>query len=151
MGEIEYTTGGGVVLHNGKMLLLERPARGEIRLPKGHIDPGETAAEAALREVAEETGYGDLEIIHDLGVRLVEFEYQGDHYRRHEHYFVMRLRSAQQVTRAPEDEAQFRVWWAPQASAPGALTFEAEQAVAQAALAATDSGTITEHKSGYGL
>jgi 8-oxo-dGTP pyrophosphatase MutT (NUDIX family) len=130
----EYETGGGVVLHDGQMLLLERPKRGEIRLPKGHIDPGETAAETALREVAEETGYADLEIVADLGVHVVEFEYQDRYYRRHEHYFLMRLVSEREVPRSPEDEAQFRVCWTPQARAPELLTYLAEQTVAQAAL-----------------
>lgn len=135
MAVIEYTTGGGVVLHKGKMLLLERPARKEIRLPKGHVDPGETVEETALREVSEETGYGDLEIVHDLGVRVVEFDHQDDHYRRREHYFVMRLASERRVARSPEDEEQFRIWWAAAQTAPEMLTFPAEQAVAQAALA----------------
>ena len=150
MALIEYTTGGGVVIEglqtgaspvvgpeNGpaRMLILDRPARGEVRLPKGHIDPGETAAETALREVAEETGYEDLEIVADLGVRTVEFDYGTDHYRRQEHYFVMRLRSQRQRPRPPHDAEQFRVLWVPLAEAPGLLTFPAEQEVARDAIA----------------
>jgi 8-oxo-dGTP pyrophosphatase MutT (NUDIX family) len=37
-----------------------------LALPKGHVDPGETALQAAEREVREETGI-DVELIHDLG------------------------------------------------------------------------------------
>src|SRR4051794_8553109 len=43
----------------GSVLLVERgkgPRRGLWSLPGGHIEPGETAAAAAAREVAEETG-----------------------------------------------------------------------------------------------
>jgi 8-oxo-dGTP pyrophosphatase MutT (NUDIX family) len=136
MAQIEYRTGGGVVIDGDRMLLLARPSRGEIRLPKGHIDPGETPTEAALREVSEETGYGDLEITDDLGVHLVEFDYNGNHYRRQEYYFVMRLRSQQRIARTPQDEAQFQVLWAPLNEAPTRLTFAAEQAVAHAAIVA---------------
>ena len=50
-----YETGGGVVVHEGKVLLLDRPKRGEVRLPKGHIDPGETPEMTALRETTEES------------------------------------------------------------------------------------------------
>jgi diadenosine hexaphosphate hydrolase (ATP-forming) len=47
---------GGVVFNpNGEVLIL-RHRRGEWVFPKGHIDPGETPLQAALREVEEEAG-----------------------------------------------------------------------------------------------
>ena len=69
MKSVDYVAAGGVIIRDGQMLLLDRPRRGEIRLPKGHVDPGETHDETALRESAEETGYADLEIVEDLGER----------------------------------------------------------------------------------
>jgi 8-oxo-dGTP pyrophosphatase MutT (NUDIX family) len=66
---IKYHAAGGVVIReNGRMLLLlEVAGRKELRLPKGHIEDGETVEQAAVREVQEETGYADVEIIDDLG------------------------------------------------------------------------------------
>ncbi|MEO0789929.1 MAG: NUDIX domain-containing protein [Bacteroidota bacterium] len=53
--KIVEAAGGLVQLNEAKrFLVMER--RGHIDLPKGKIDPGETAVEAALREVSEETG-----------------------------------------------------------------------------------------------
>jgi 8-oxo-dGTP pyrophosphatase MutT (NUDIX family) len=130
-----YEAAGGVVLHEGAMLLLSRPSRNEVRLPKGHIDPGESPAEAALRETTEESGYADLEIVRDLGSKVVEFDFQGRHIVRTEHYFVMRLRSPRLVERDAKDDAQFYVQWAPAGDAPALLTFAAEQEVARRALA----------------
>ena len=46
------------VFRDGHVLLVERgkgPRRGIWSLPGGHIEPGETAREAALRELQEET------------------------------------------------------------------------------------------------
>jgi ADP-ribose pyrophosphatase YjhB (NUDIX family) len=47
------------VFRNGAVLLVERGTgalAGTWSLPGGHIEPGETAAAAALREIGEETG-----------------------------------------------------------------------------------------------
>jgi 8-oxo-dGTP diphosphatase len=47
---------GGVVVRDGSVLLVHRPAYGDWTLPKGKLDPGESWEDAALREVEEETG-----------------------------------------------------------------------------------------------
>jgi len=51
-----------VPIHQGKMLLAREYAAGtdnyELGFPKGLIDPGETAIEAANRELQEEIGFG---------------------------------------------------------------------------------------------
>ncbi len=107
--------------------MLDRPSRAEVRLPKGHIDPGESAEEAALRETSEETGFGDLRIIADLGRRTVEFDYKGAHYIREERYFLMELLSPRQIARPPKDAKQFHVLWEPLARVGDRLTFEAER------------------------
>jgi ADP-ribose pyrophosphatase YjhB (NUDIX family) len=51
---------GGLVERAGRLLLVKvRNLSGDIvwTLPKGHLEAGETAQQAALREVAEETGW----------------------------------------------------------------------------------------------
>ncbi len=53
---VSYTAAGGIVVHKGQVLVLLRPTAGEVRLPKGHVESGETLEAAALREVMEETG-----------------------------------------------------------------------------------------------
>lgn len=55
------THGGGVLMkkidNKPLILLVSSKKTGEWVLPKGHIDPGETSEETAVREVREETGY----------------------------------------------------------------------------------------------
>jgi len=126
---ISYTASGGVLTNAAgtHVLLLIRPERDEVRLPKGHVEPEEALANAALREVAEETGYDDLEIIADLGEQLVAFPLDGKVVRRTEHYFLMRARTLHQTERPYPDDQQFFTIWVPWEEAPTHLTFEAEQ------------------------
>lgn len=132
----EYQSAGGVIIDGGRMLLLDRPSRGEVRLPKGHIESGESPEETAIREVQEETGIAGLAIADDLGCRTVEFDYNGAHYRRNEHYFLMRRTNDEEVERPPQDARQFHPIWVPLDEAIGQLTYAAEQDVATQAIAA---------------
>jgi 8-oxo-dGTP pyrophosphatase MutT (NUDIX family) len=49
-------TAGGIIVEDQKLLLI-RHKGGRLSFAKGHIEEGESPEEAALREVAEETGY----------------------------------------------------------------------------------------------
>lgn len=112
-----------------QVVLLDRPSRQEIRLPKGHVEPGEDPEAAARRETAEETGFADLRLLAGLGVQTVKFEYLNKRIRRTEHWFLYQLGSAARQGRPPEDERQFRTMWRPWDPARALLTFEAEQRV----------------------
>lgn len=134
-----YHAAGGVVLDaGGRVLLLERylpeadGPRHEIRLPKGHIEPGETPAQAALREVCEESGFCQVAIVADLGQNTIEFPRAGGITRRHEHYFLMRLldphRQPPQPTSPTAAEALFRPLWAADLPlAESLLTYDSEK------------------------
>ena len=119
-----YQAAGGVVTDGDRVLVLRRPGRAEVRLPKGHIDPGETAVVAALRETAEESGYSGLAIIADLGELVVDFVYKGHQIRRSERYFLMKLTPETIVASA---EAQFVPAWLSWTAAQNELTFAAER------------------------
>ena len=126
MRAIRYQAAGGVVVDGDKVLVLRRPSRDEVRLPKGHVKKGESRVEAALREVTEESGYADLEVVADLGCQVVEFDYQGVHVVRDESYFLMRLQSDRQVERE-EQEFQFVPDWVDWDQGVEELSYEPER------------------------
>lgn len=137
-----YKTAGGVVINkNDEILGLARTiVRGgtpvdELRLPKGHIDPGETDEEAAMREVGEESGYWKVAIIADLGEAHSSFALDGVNYERDEHYFLMRLTAERREAPQPvsEEEALFSPRWLVANEAPEQLTYPTEQDMARRA------------------
>lgn len=134
-----YSAAGGVVCDEaGRVLLIERVVwrNGslvhEVRLPKGHVEAGETDEQAARREVCEETGYCDLRIVADLGEDFTHFTHDGRPIRRREHYYLMRLadpRRGEPAFDSPTaEEALFRPRWAADlAEAEQQVTFESER------------------------
>jgi 8-oxo-dGTP pyrophosphatase MutT (NUDIX family) len=93
-------------------------------LPKGHIEPGESRRQTALREVCEEAGLSNLAILTDLGHQTVEFEWKGHYYIRDESYFLMALPPDEP---AGNPEKQFKALWLTWDEAMARLTFKAER------------------------
>ncbi|MCI0565782.1 NUDIX domain-containing protein [bacterium] len=58
---------GGVVLNPEGEILVVNQKGDSWSLPKGHIDGGENAITAAKREIYEEAGITDLELVKELG------------------------------------------------------------------------------------
>jgi len=139
-----HRTAGGVVIDRaGRVLVLEREVeRGgavvhEVRLPKGHIDAGETEEQAAVREVCEESGYCGVEIIADLGEGRSEFTFRGEAHVREERYFLMRLVDETRRAPAPShgEEALFTANWLAPETAAAQLTYPSERMFAERAAA----------------
>jgi 8-oxo-dGTP diphosphatase len=67
----EVRAAGGVIVRDGRVLLVHRPKYDDWSLPKGKLDGGEGWEDAALREVHEETG-----LRCDLGEELPPVRYR---------------------------------------------------------------------------
>jgi 8-oxo-dGTP pyrophosphatase MutT (NUDIX family) len=126
MPVIHFNTAGGIVVHDEHVLALRSSLYDHLRLPKGHIEQGESAPAAALREVCEETGYADLEIVIDLGEQDAEFDAPEGHVIRHEHYFLMRLTSERKVRRKTDD-ISFTPEWVSWQGAVQDMAFDEER------------------------
>jgi 8-oxo-dGTP pyrophosphatase MutT (NUDIX family) len=119
----EFTHAGGVVVRldgDRRRYLLARSSTNPEHwvLPKGHIDPGESAEEAAVREVREETGVR-AEIVEIAGTDSYALATEPVHGL----YFVMRF-----LERGPSDEGR-EIRWCDAAEAQSLLPFEGARAL----------------------
>jgi ADP-ribose pyrophosphatase YjhB (NUDIX family) len=113
----EVSAGGLVVDHSGKNGLLigridHKDASGQRilwSLPKGHIEAGETPEQAALREVAEETGI-ESSIERSLGVIDFWFMAGGKRIHKTVHHYLFRETGGKL---APQESEVDEVGWFP--------------------------------------
>jgi len=75
---VREPTAGGIIFRrdkNGEVeILLFQDSRERWSIPKGHIEEGETAEETTVREIGEEVGLFDVEVLGWLG--KVNFRYR---------------------------------------------------------------------------
>jgi 8-oxo-dGTP pyrophosphatase MutT (NUDIX family) len=127
---------GGVVIHEGSVLTIvptRRAADGSLVLclPKGHLDEGETMAQAATREVREETGV-TAELVEELGE--VRYWYVRDRRRVAKSVFFFLFRYLNGDL-ADHDEEVLEVRWIALANAQGQLSYPGERDMVARAVA----------------
>lgn len=86
------TSAGGVVYRleeEGPCFLLIRDSYANWGFPKGHVEPGERAEEAALREVREETGLRELALRGTIDTIEWYFRFRGRLIHKACHFFLM--------------------------------------------------------------
>lgn len=76
---VREPTAGGIVFrltkdHKDIEILLIQDSRNRWTIPKGHIEPGETAKQTAVREIGEEAGLSHISVICWLG--KIHFKYR---------------------------------------------------------------------------
>lgn len=107
----ERTSAGGVVarLEDNQVVvaLVREEAMPLYVLPKGGVEAGEALEETARREIAEEAGLTDLQLLMKLGARE-RYSYNKTHWLI-THYFLFHT---SQVSGVPTDtEHHYGVWW----------------------------------------
>jgi 8-oxo-dGTP pyrophosphatase MutT (NUDIX family) len=130
----EFSAGGLVVrrMRGRPFIAAVRVKEGTVlALPKGHIEPGESGAETAVREVREETGI-DSRLVEKLDD--IRYWYTRDDARvlKVVSFFLLAYRSGsvRDYQREEVDDAE----WIPLEEAPERLAYRGEQQMARAAL-----------------
>ena len=138
---VEETSAGGLVVARTSgppvAAVIARRNRGgrlEWCLPKGHLEGRETPEEAAVREIAEETGIRG-EIVRQLGT--IDYWFTGDDRRVHKvvHHFLLQATGGYlTVAGDPDGEAE-DVEWVAVADLGDRLAYPNERRLALAACA----------------
>lgn len=125
---VDETSAGGLVVHpeTGAAALIGRlDRRGRLlwSLPKGHIEAGETAQQAAVREVEEETGIIG-EVLAPLGT--IDFWFVAEDRRVHKtvHHYLLRALGGEL---SDEDIEVSEVAWVPLDELEGRLAYADER------------------------
>jgi 8-oxo-dGTP pyrophosphatase MutT (NUDIX family) len=135
----ELISAGGVAYRKNdatpEIALIKTASEGRWQLPKGHVDPGESIEQTALREVLEEAGIR-CEIVGEL--ESIDYWYVERHGKRPErihktvHFYLMRYIYGDVND---HDDEVHEARWVEAGKAAEMLAFETEKGVAEKALA----------------
>ena len=129
---------GGVVTRRAadgtlEVLAVHRPRYGDWSLPKGKCDPGETDEDAAVREVAEETG-----VVCTLGSELESMHYV-DRRGRPKVVRYWEMTPAGDAPWEPNDEVD-EIAWLPAYRAAAVLSYDGDRRLVAAVVDQSGGG-----------
>ena len=131
----EERSAGGVVVrtHDGvpHVLLIRDPYQ-NWGLPKGHLEAGEDAPTAAVREVLEETGLSTIELGPELGA--IEWYFRRDDRLVHKICSFFLMRSNDGEARPEVTEGITKCEWLPFEKAVERVTYENAREMIRAAV-----------------
>ena len=140
------TSAGGVVYRRdggGPLFLLIRDSYQNWGFPKGHVESGERAEDAALREVREETGIDEVAIRGTIDTIDWYFRFRGRLIHKVCHFYLME--TSQAVTSPQQAEGITACQWVDYGAARTAISYaNARQLLLRAQEMVTERATPDE-------
>lgn len=127
----EQHSAGGIVVRGEEVLLIATAGGRRWQLPKGHLEAGEAPAEAAVREVREETGVTGAIVAPLSGVDYSFLERGRHRIRKHVDYFLLTYESGSEANYEPREVVAAR--WFPWPEAIAKLSHANDRRVAEEA------------------
>ena len=112
---MQVSAGGGIVLRDGRVLLVHRPQYDDWTLPKGKLEPGESWQDGGGREVEEETG-----LRCEVGEEVGRTHYDDRHGREKEVRYYRMSCVGEPTAQNEVDEVR----WVPVDEAGGLLSYD---------------------------
>jgi 8-oxo-dGTP pyrophosphatase MutT (NUDIX family) len=138
---VEETSAGGLVvdisgqpMRAAVIARLNRAGRVEWCLPKGHLENGETPEEAAVREIAEETGI-EGRVVGSLGTIDYWFSAEGRRVHKMVHHYLLEATGGTLTVEGDPDQEAIDVAWVPLEELGNLLAFPNERKIAREATA----------------
>lgn len=117
MAKREFSAGGIVVKKQGRGLkvLLIKDSYGRWTWPKGNIQKGESAEDAALREVAEEVGLENIQPLEKIGQTQYFYRLKGELIFKTVYVYLIEAKGNEKIE-VQKEEIEKGAWFAPQAA-----------------------------------
>jgi 8-oxo-dGTP pyrophosphatase MutT (NUDIX family) len=133
---VEETSAGGIVVDSARVppsaaiiARVNRLGNLEWCWPKGHLENDETAEQAAVREIAEETGITGR-VIDELGTIDYWFSVQGKRVHKIVHHYLLEATGGELTIEGDPDGEAVDVAWVPMEELPARLAFPNERRIA---------------------
>ena len=106
-------TSGGIVVNQFQQIALVNQNNNSWSLPKGHVENNETILDAAKREIYEETGIKEIQLIKKLGFyKRYRIGLDGNDDKTEQKIIYMFLFRTKQKTSKPIDPQNPKAIWA---------------------------------------
>jgi len=141
MPTVEEISAGGLVVDLGQprpcaavIARVNRAGRVEWCLPKGHLENGETPEQAAVREIAEETGIHGR-VLSSLGTIDFWFSAEGRRIHKRVHHYLLEATGGVLTVEGDPNREAVDVAWVPLDDLARVLEFPNERKIARTATA----------------